>query len=62
MQTGVLIVRDPRCSAGDADAFTDMMERYFQQPREAKLADVRSNLHYQVRIVLVPAWTVGDSF
>ncbi len=47
--TGALVVRDPRVSYADNSAFLDMMERYFGQPHEAKLKDVRAELAYQAR-------------
>ena len=47
--TGALIVRDPRVNAQDNSKFLDMMEAYFSQPHEAKLADVHSELCYQAR-------------
>jgi hypothetical protein len=47
--TGALIVRDPRVNAGDNARFLDMMEAYFSQPHEVKLADVHPELCYQVR-------------
>ena len=48
-ETGVLVVRDPRVSYADNAAFLDMMELYFSQSHEAKMKDVRAELHYQVR-------------
>ena len=45
---GALIVRDPRVNAGDNARFLDMMEGYFSQPHEVKLADVHPELCYQV--------------
>ena len=45
--TGALIVRDPRVNAGDNARFLDMMEAYFSQPHEVKLADVHPELCYQ---------------
>ncbi len=42
-----LVVRDPRVDNADNEAFLSLMERYFSQPPEAKLADVRANLAYQ---------------
>jgi isopenicillin N synthase-like dioxygenase len=45
---GLLVVRDPRASAEDNDRFLDMLERYFEQPEDAKLADVRKEYYYQV--------------
>jgi hypothetical protein len=47
--TGALIVRDPRVNAQDNAQFLDMMEAYYSQPYEAKLADVHSELCYQAR-------------
>jgi isopenicillin N synthase-like dioxygenase len=47
-ETGALVVRDPRVSEADNAAFLDMVERYFAQPREAKMKDVRAELSYQV--------------
>ena len=47
-ETGVLVVRDPRVSYADNAAFLDMMELYFSQSHEAKMKDVRADLHYQV--------------
>ena len=46
---GALIVRDPRVNAGDNARFLDMMEGYFSQPHEVKLADVHPELCYQAR-------------
>ena len=51
-QTGCLVIRDPRVQMADNETFLNMMERYFGQSMEAKLADVRSELHYQVRLLL----------
>lgn len=48
-QTGCLIVRDPRVGSAQSDTFLDMMERYFSQPDEDKMADVHPELHYQVQ-------------
>ncbi|KAJ6755055.1 OXIDOREDUCTASE 2OG-FE II OXYGENASE FAMILY PROTEIN [Salix purpurea] len=49
-ETGALVVKDPRCTAEDNDKFIDMMERYFERPREFKLLQERSHLHYQVGV------------
>ncbi|KAB5520526.1 hypothetical protein DKX38_024845 [Salix brachista] len=46
-ETGALVVKDPRCTAEDNDKFIDMMEKYFERPREFKLLQERSHLHYQ---------------
>ena len=46
--TGCLVVRDPRVGTAEADAFLDLMERYFGQPDAAKMPDVHPELHYQV--------------
>lgn len=45
---GAVLVKDPRVRTDDSDAFLDMMERYFSQPRETKLMDARPQLSYQV--------------
>jgi isopenicillin N synthase-like dioxygenase len=47
-ETGILIVRDPRVSEADNDAFLDMVEAYFAQPDETLDADTRPELSYQV--------------
>ena len=52
--TGALIVRDPRVNAHDNSKFLDMMEAYFSQSHEAKLADVHSELCYQARAAVCP--------
>lgn len=49
-ETGVLLVRDPRCSVQDNDRFLDMMEKYFQQPLHLKRLQERPHLHYQVGV------------
>eukprot|EP00258_Populus_trichocarpa_P034810 XP_024450829.1 uncharacterized protein LOC7463867 isoform X2 [Populus trichocarpa] len=49
-ETGALVVKDPRCTAEDNDKFIDMMEKYFERPREFKLLQERSHLHYQVGV------------
>ena len=47
-ETGALLVKDPRCSAGDNDRFIDMMEEYFEKPDDFKRLQERPYLHYQV--------------
>jgi hypothetical protein len=47
--TGCVVVRDPRVAAADNARFLDMMERYFAQDAELKMAQARPELHYQVR-------------
>ncbi|KAF6168293.1 hypothetical protein GIB67_018133 [Kingdonia uniflora] len=49
-ETGALLVKDPRCSAEDNDRFIDMMENYFDKPKEFKCLQERSHLHYQVGV------------
>lgn len=44
-----LVVRDPRVRPSDNEQFLDLMEDYFAQPGEVKMADVRPDLAYQVR-------------
>lgn len=51
---GVAIVKDPRVTEVDNDSFLDMMEKYFEQPDEAKDADVRKEVHYQARFDSAP--------
>ncbi|KVI00647.1 hypothetical protein Ccrd_021116, partial [Cynara cardunculus var. scolymus] len=46
-KTGVLLVKDPRCSAEDDDRFISMMEKYFEMPDEFKRLQARPHLHYQ---------------
>lgn len=48
-ETGVLVIRDPRCSTEDNDRFLDMMERYFGQAADLKRQQERPELHYQVQ-------------
>ncbi|KAI9189857.1 hypothetical protein H9P43_001292 [Blastocladiella emersonii ATCC 22665] len=45
---GALLVRDPRVPEGANGEFLDMMEQYFEQPLDAKMADVRPELNYQI--------------
>jgi isopenicillin N synthase-like dioxygenase len=45
---GILIVKDPRVSEAENEAFLDMLEQYYAQPYEAKLPDVHPEFHHQV--------------
>lgn len=47
-ETGALVIRDPRVDTAHNDKFIDLMEKYFSQPTEVKMLDVRSELAYQV--------------
>lgn len=47
--TSALVVRDPRVSADQNDRFLNLLERYYAQPRAAKVADERPEVHFQVR-------------
>lgn len=47
---GILIVRDPRVTEKENEAFLDMMESYFEQDVEVKLNDTRPKYHYQVGV------------
>lgn len=47
---GILIVRDPRVTERDNEAFLDMMESYFEQDSEVKLNDAFPEHHYQVGV------------
>ncbi|EFJ50218.1 hypothetical protein VOLCADRAFT_80362 [Volvox carteri f. nagariensis] len=49
-ETGCLIVRDPRVPAAHNDRFLDLLERYFGQPADRKMADCRPSLDYQVGV------------
>ncbi|GAB4817628.1 hypothetical protein N2152v2_004674 [Parachlorella kessleri] len=46
--TSALVVRDPRVDSADNERFLSLVEDYFAQPTEAKMADVRPELSYQV--------------
>jgi len=46
--TSCLIVRDPRVNEQDNNDFLDLMERYFSQPVESLMKDVRAELSYQL--------------
>lgn len=48
LEASALVVRDPRIDQAASDAFLDMMEDYFDQPRELKMPDVHPELAYQV--------------
>ncbi|KAL7751514.1 hypothetical protein RI367_002977 [Sorochytrium milnesiophthora] len=45
---GAVLLKDPRVSEGDNAAFLDMLERYFAQPHDVKMQDVRKELGYQI--------------
>ena len=47
--TGCVVVRDPRVDERDNARFLDALQAYFAQTSAAKAADVRPELHYQVR-------------
>ncbi|CAM6093725.1 unnamed protein product [Calypogeia fissa] len=49
-ETGALVVRDPRCTTDDNDAFLDMMERYWGETEEFKRQQERPDAHYQVGV------------
>lgn len=46
--SGALVIKDPRVDSADNDRFISLMESYFSQPTEIKMADVRSELAHQV--------------
>ena len=48
VDTGCVVVRDPRVGTAGSDAFLDLLQAYFAQPPAALAADVRADLHYQV--------------
>lgn len=45
---GCLVVKDPRVDYKENDTFIDLMEKYYEQPKPAKMVDTRPELHYQV--------------
>jgi hypothetical protein len=47
-RTSALVIRDPRVTFEDNSTFLDVIEKYFEQPYEVKMKDVRPELHYQV--------------
>ena len=49
-ETSILVVRDPRVSASDAESFTALMQRYYAQSRETLMADARPECAYQVGV------------
>jgi len=49
-ETSCIVVRDPRVSEQDNKAFLQLMQRYYAQPREAKLQDARPDIFYQVGV------------
>ncbi|KAK7314289.1 hypothetical protein VNO77_39504 [Canavalia gladiata] len=49
-ETGILLVKDPRCTVEDNNRFIDMMENYFSKPLHFKLLQERPHLHYQVGV------------
>jgi isopenicillin N synthase-like dioxygenase len=46
--TGCLVVRNPHVPMEKNEAFLDMMEGYFAQPRDIKMVDCRPESGYQV--------------
>ena len=48
LETGIVLLKDPRVSGDAQTEFLDMMEDYFDQPTELKMPDVRKELHHQV--------------
>jgi len=47
---GFLIVKDPRVPFEANEEFLDQLEKYYDQPEELRVADVRKELHYQVGV------------
>lgn len=50
IDTGILIVRDPRVKSEDNDIFLDTIEDYFNQEYDTKMKDARPDLGYQVGV------------
>jgi len=46
--TSCVIIRDPRVSEADNNAFLTMMENYYDQPTDEKMKDVHEELSYQL--------------
>lgn len=57
---GAVLIHDPRVVAADAETFLSMMERYFSQQRDKKLADARPHLFYQVRHAILQRCNTFD--
>ena len=49
ISTGCVVVRDPRVDERDNARFLDLLQAYFAQGAAVNAADVRPELHYQVR-------------
>lgn len=47
-KTSCIIIKDPRVTEEDNLKFLDMMERYYDQPRDLKMKDVHPELSYQL--------------
>jgi hypothetical protein len=47
-QYGAAILRDPRVTEKHNNDFLDLVEKYFEQPMEVKMQDVRKEYGYQV--------------
>lgn len=47
---GAVLIKDQRIPDQAHEDFLDMMETYFQQPRDVKMEDARSELGYQVGV------------
>jgi hypothetical protein len=50
-ETGALVIRDPRCTIADNDAFLDMMEKFWGQTEEFKRKQERPEAHYQAGLL-----------
>ena len=61
VNTGCLVVRDPRVGADQSETFLDQMERYFSQPTPVKQQDSRPELHYQVPALLTSLSAVSEN-
>lgn len=56
-QTGVLVVRDPRVSSADNDAFLAMMQRYYEQPTEVRVRELGARWSTPSKQSLRTVWT-----
>lgn len=49
-ESGVLLIKDPRCTPENNDIFIDMMERYFGQEDEKKMREAHPEIYFQVGV------------
>ncbi|MGB1607672.1 MAG: hypothetical protein ACPIOQ_83870, partial [Promethearchaeia archaeon] len=47
---GIVVIRDPRVTADEATAFTELMQRYYSQEKSELMKDARPECAYQVGV------------